>query len=113
LLEHALAKLRAECVAAENGERFDRLKIFLEDGTAPGDYAGIAGELGMSTNTVAAAVHRLRQRYRDLVRVEIANTVARPEDIKEEMRHLFAALSRTFQNSKVTRRRSRDPTNLK
>jgi len=93
LLEQAFAKLRQESVAAEKGERFDRLKIFLEDGTEPGDYAALGVELGMAANTVAAAVHRLRQRYRELVRAEIANTVASPDEINEEMRHLFAALA--------------------
>jgi RNA polymerase sigma-70 factor (ECF subfamily) len=93
LLEQAFAKLREEFVAAEKGERFDRLKVFLEDGTEAGDYAAVGMELGMAANTVAAAVHRLRQRYRELVRAEIANTVASPDDIKEEMRHLVAALT--------------------
>jgi len=93
LLEQAFAKLRQESVAAEKEERFDRLKIFLEDGTEPGDYAALGVELGMVANTVAAAVHRLRQRYRELVRAEIANTVASPDDINEEMRRLFAALA--------------------
>jgi RNA polymerase sigma-70 factor (ECF subfamily) len=46
----------------------------------------------MAANSVAAAVHRLRRRYRELVRAEIANTVANPEEIQEEMRHLFTAL---------------------
>jgi RNA polymerase sigma-70 factor (ECF subfamily) len=93
LLEQAFAKLRQESVAAAKGARFDRLKVFLEDGTEPGDYAAVGKELGMAANTVAAAVHRLRERYRELVRAEIANTVASPDDIKEEMRHLFAALA--------------------
>ena len=93
LLEQAFAKLRQESVAAEKEERFDRLKIVLEDGTEPGDYAALGVELGMAANTVAAAVHRLRQRYRELVRAEIANTVASPDEINEEMRRLFAALA--------------------
>jgi RNA polymerase sigma-70 factor (ECF subfamily) len=93
LLEQAFAKLRQEFVAAEKGEKFDRLKIFLEDGTEPGDYAAVGVELEMAANTLAAAVHRLRQRYRELVRAEISNTVASPDDIKEEMRHLFTALA--------------------
>src|SRR5215471_5883914 len=92
LLEQAFAKLRAESVAAEKGERFDRLSVFLQDGTDPGDYADVGKELGMAANSVAAAVHRLRRRYRELVRAEIANTVASPEEIQEEMGHLFAAL---------------------
>ncbi len=93
LLEQAFAKLREESVAAGKGERFDRLKVFLQEGTDPGDYAAIGLELGIAANTVAAAVHRLRDRYRELVRAEIAHTVAGPEEIQEEMRHLFAVLA--------------------
>ncbi len=93
LLEQAFAKLREESVAAGKGERFDRLKVFLQEGSDPGDYAAIGVELGMAANTVAAAVHRLRDRYRELVRAEIAHTVASPEEIQEEMRHLFSALA--------------------
>ena len=47
----------------------------------------------MTANSVAVAVHRLRQRYRELVRAEIANTVATTEEIDDELRHLFAVLA--------------------
>jgi RNA polymerase sigma-70 factor (ECF subfamily) len=47
----------------------------------------------LSANAVAVTVHRLRQRYRALVHAEIANTVASPADVEEEMRHLLAALA--------------------
>jgi RNA polymerase sigma-70 factor (ECF subfamily) len=93
LLEQALEKLRQEFVAAGKAQRFEPLKIFLQDGSEQGDYDALGKELGMSANTVAAAVHRLRQRYRELVRAEVAHTVARPEDVPEEMRHLFAVLA--------------------
>src|SRR5437870_3572429 len=93
LLDQAFAKLREEAVAAGMGKRFETLKIFLQEGTDPGDYAAAGAELEMAANTVAAAVHRLRQRYRELVRAEISHTVASPQELKEEMRHLFAALS--------------------
>ena len=93
LLGEAFAKLQQESVTDGKAERFERLKAFLEDGTGSGDYEAAGAELGITANTVAAAVHRLRQRYRELVRAEIANTVASPDDVKEEMRHLFAALT--------------------
>jgi DNA-directed RNA polymerase specialized sigma24 family protein len=93
LLDEAFSKLREEFAAAGKGERFDRLKIFLEEGTRHGDYAALGMELGMAPNTVAAWVHRLRERYRELVRAEIASTVASPGEVQEEMRFLFAALS--------------------
>jgi RNA polymerase sigma-70 factor (ECF subfamily) len=47
----------------------------------------------MERGAIGAAVHRLRQRYRDLVREEIAQTVAKPEEVEDEMRSLLAALS--------------------
>ena len=79
--------------ATGKAERFERLKAFLEDRTEPGDYTTLGMELGMAANTVAAVVHRLRQRYRDLVRAEIAHTVASSEEVPEEMRHLLSVLA--------------------
>lgn len=92
LLEQAFTRVREEFVAAGKAPMFDRLKIFLADEANPGDYAAVAAELGLTANTVAVSVHRLRQRYRELVRSEIANTVASPNEIEDEMRHLFTVL---------------------
>lgn len=52
----------------------------------------VAAELGMTENAVAQAFHRFRQRYRAILREEIANTVAMPGDIEDELRHLVAVL---------------------
>jgi RNA polymerase sigma-70 factor (ECF subfamily) len=93
LLERAFTRLRDEFFSSERAERFDRLKVFLQDGCESGDYTQVGRELGLSANSVAAAVRRLRQRYRELVRAEIAHTVADPDEVKEEMQHLFAALA--------------------
>jgi RNA polymerase sigma factor (sigma-70 family) len=94
LLEQALEKLRQEFADAGKAERFEWLKTFLEDGTGPGDYEQLGKKLGMAANTVAAAVHRLRQRYRELVRAEVAHTVANPDQVNEEMQHLLAVLAK-------------------
>jgi RNA polymerase sigma-70 factor (ECF subfamily) len=56
-------------------------------------YAKLADNLGMQEGAVKAAVHRLRKRYRQLLREEIGETMAESEDIDEELRHLFAALA--------------------
>jgi RNA polymerase sigma-70 factor (ECF subfamily) len=56
-------------------------------------YAELASKLGVSEGTVKAAVHRLRQRYRHLLRDEIAQTVVEPAEVDEELRHLFAVLA--------------------
>ena len=92
LLERALAILREEF--AEEGKRaqFDLLKGFLSDVACEGDYAALAEPLGLEDGGVAVAVHRLRVRYREIVRAEIAQTVADEAELKEEMRHLFAVL---------------------
>ena len=57
-------------------------------------YAQLGARLGMSETAVKVTVHRLRQRYRELLREEIAHTVTRPDEIDEEMRYLFEVVSR-------------------
>jgi RNA polymerase sigma factor (sigma-70 family) len=92
LLDGALARLRDEFIAAGKLRQFDLLKGFLSDLAGDGDYAAVAGELGMDAGAVAVAVHRLRRRYRDIVRTEIAQTVTTEVELDAEMEHLFAAL---------------------
>ena len=74
LLDNVLGKLRAEFVKADKEAIFGRLKVFLGGGSADESYAGIGRELDMSEGAVKVAVHRLRRRYRDLLREEIAQT---------------------------------------
>jgi RNA polymerase sigma-70 factor (ECF subfamily) len=93
LLDRALARLREEFTAKGKGETFDRLRVFLVgDRNAP-SHVEVAGELGMTAAAVKVAAHRLRQRYREVLREEIAHTVEGPEQIDEEVRELFAALA--------------------
>jgi len=94
LLEEVLNGLRKEHVAAGTEEMFDALKPCLVGDRQAQPYATLAEELGMTEGAVKVAVHRLRQRYRQLLREEIANTVATPEEVNEEMHHLFALLAR-------------------
>ena len=89
LLEEALARLLAEYTAAGKARTFELLKTFLENPADEGDYGRVAAALGLNPGAVAVAVHRLRQRYRDLVRAGIAQTVSGPEEMEEELRHLF------------------------
>jgi RNA polymerase sigma-70 factor (ECF subfamily) len=93
LLETVLARLREDFQAGEKRELFDRLKGSLAGQRDAGGYASIAAELGMTEGAVKVAVHRLRRRYRELLREEIAQTVADPADVDQEIRDLFAALS--------------------
>jgi len=89
LLEQALARLRQEYAAVGKTRHFEQMKAFLEGPPAEGDYDRVAAALGLNSGAVTVAVHRLRQRYRDLVRAEIAQTVAGPEELADELRHLF------------------------
>jgi RNA polymerase sigma-70 factor (ECF subfamily) len=91
LLDRVFARLRVESDLAGKQKEFNRLKIYLTGEAGP-SYQEVAAELAMTEGAVKVAVHRLRRRYRDLVREEIAQTVAGPGDVDEELRHLFAAL---------------------
>ena len=92
LLDRALTVLRDEFAVEGKLAHFDLLKGFLSDVAGDGDYAALADPLGMESGGVAVAVHRLRVRYREIVRAEIAQTVANEAELKDEMRHLFASL---------------------
>jgi RNA polymerase sigma factor (sigma-70 family) len=93
LLDRVLDQLQDEFAAAERGRVFLELKSFLTGEENESPYAEIGGRLGMTEANVKVTVHRLRRRYRELLRAEIARTVDGPEAIDEEMRELFAALS--------------------
>ena len=92
LLDQALGRLGAEFAAAGRGPQFERLRGFLTTELGESRYAAVAAELGMTADAVGVAVHRLRHRYRELVREEIAHTVASPAEVEDEIRWLFAAL---------------------
>jgi RNA polymerase sigma-70 factor (ECF subfamily) len=92
LLDQVFTHLRDECVAAGKAELFDTLRVYLSGEKAAATYAEAGMTLRMSTGAVQVAVSRLRKRYGELLRAEIAHTVSRPEEIDEELRHLFAAL---------------------
>lgn len=92
LLEHALESLRIEYTRAEKGGVFEELQGFLADPKAA-SRAEIAARHGIGLNAVDVAIHRLRRRYGELVREEIARTVNRPEDIEEEIRALIGAVA--------------------
>ena len=92
LLDQVFARLREEFDGARKQKEFDRLKVYLAGEATTPSYREVAAELGMTEGAVKVAVHRLRRRYRELVREEIGQTVAGPEDVDEELRRLFAAL---------------------
>ena len=92
VLERVLSRLKKEYLAADNAALFDSLKQLLPDEPGSPSQAEIAARLGMSENAVRQAFYRFRQRYQSLLREEIANTVATPGDIEDELRHLIAVL---------------------
>jgi RNA polymerase sigma-70 factor (ECF subfamily) len=91
LLERVVSRLRDECVAAGRGPQFEGLRPFLTAGTGERSYAGVASALRLEEPAARAAVHRLRKRYRQLLRDEIAHTLTDPSQVEEELRSLFAA----------------------
>jgi DNA-directed RNA polymerase specialized sigma24 family protein len=86
------ARLGEEYRKAGNAALFDQLKKLLTGEPDERSQAEIAQELKMTENAVTQAFYRLRQRYRQLVREEIAHTVAVPGDVDDELRHFIAVL---------------------
>ncbi len=93
LLDQVLARLRAEYEQEDKKELFEKLKVTLTGERRSIAYAEIGKDLNMSEGAVKVAVHRLRQRYRELLREEIAETVVGPEEVEAEIRALFSALA--------------------
>lgn len=90
LLEQTLARLQAEFAAEGKLTQFEALKGYLTTDAPSSSYADVGEKLALSAGAVKVAVHRLRRRYRELLRSEIAQTVADPADVDEEIRHLLA-----------------------
>ena len=93
VLERALARMREEYASAGNSRLFDVLKRFLTNDAGEKACGGMAEELNVAAESIKATVHRMRQRYRELVRGVIADTVAGSGDIDDETRWLVSALS--------------------
>jgi RNA polymerase sigma-70 factor (ECF subfamily) len=93
LLARVLDGLRREMEDEGRGEVFDALKPAIGGSGGMPAYRVVAERLGMTEGGVKVAVHRLRTRYRERLRAEIADTVASPEDVDEEIRDLLAALT--------------------
>src|SRR5436190_13618045 len=92
VLDRVFARLHEESQGSGNASLLERLNELLSDEPDQPSQAQIAREFGMTENAVKQAFHRLRQRYRQLLREEVAHTVATPAEIEDELRHLIAAL---------------------
>lgn len=94
VVERVLGRLQAEHEAAGRAGLFEELRRFLVPEAGNPSHADLARKHGITANAVGVAIHRLRQRYRELLREEIRVTVGRPEDVEDELRHLGATLAR-------------------
>ena len=92
LLEQARTKLRQECAASGKLDLYDRVSLVDGQNENAVPHAVIAQELGMSISAVKSAVSRLRIRYGELVRQEVARTVSTPSEVEEEIRHLLSVV---------------------
>lgn len=92
VLQRGMSQLEAEYAGSGKEAQFQALKCFLTDATGREGYKDVAATLGIRPQSVAVLVHRMRQRYRDLVRAEVAQTVATPADVEPEMRYLLTVL---------------------
>jgi RNA polymerase sigma-70 factor (ECF subfamily) len=92
LLDRTLARLRQDHADAGKLATFEAFKGFLTADSSPGPLRQVAQQLGMTEGAAKVAVHRLRQKYRELLRAEIAQTVAGEEDVEDELGVLLSAL---------------------
>jgi RNA polymerase sigma-70 factor (ECF subfamily) len=93
LLERALSRLEEEYRRAKKQAWMEAMRPALTTDRGALDYPDLAHKLGVTETAARMAVHRLRQRYRQLIRAEVASTVASPEEVEAEMRHLFQVLT--------------------
>ena len=92
LLDRTLSRLEAEFAGPGRKERFEQLQVFLLGEPKTISYAEAGKRIGIKEGAVKVAVLRLRQRFRELLRAEIASTVANEQEVEEEMRYLFTTL---------------------
>ena len=89
LLEQAVRRLHEESRGTKQEMQFALLKDFLTNDPAPGGYEAAARKLCVDSNRIAVIVYRMRRRFRELLRAELAQTVSSQADLDEELRHLF------------------------
>ena len=92
VLDRAMDRLGTESKETSNGQQFQILRQYLTSANPQVLYGEAAKDLGMSEGAIRTAVHRLRKRYGQALRAEIAETVANPADTDEEVRHLLATV---------------------
>jgi RNA polymerase sigma-70 factor (ECF subfamily) len=94
LLERARVRLREHYQASEKGRRFELLESYLPGEQPIATQAEIGCQLGLNENAVKQEVHRMKKLFAELLRGEVAQTVAQPEDVDEELRYLIDIVCR-------------------
>jgi RNA polymerase sigma-70 factor (ECF subfamily) len=95
LLDRTLDRLREELKGSVRAERSLKLVVYLTGDDSTPSYKQVAAELEMTESAVKVAVHRLRGRFRELLREEVRQTVDDPAEVDDELRHLFAVLGKS------------------
>jgi RNA polymerase sigma-70 factor (ECF subfamily) len=93
VMNSAARRVRAEYCDDGKVALYEVIRAWLATEARPGDYVTAAHSLGMSEGAIATAVHRLRQRFRQLVRAEVAHTVQSPAEVEDEMKYLLEVLT--------------------
>jgi RNA polymerase sigma-70 factor (ECF subfamily) len=95
LLETVLARLRLEYVETGRGALFDSLQTHFWGDADSVPYSRLAEQSGLTIANVKVIAHRIRERYREILREEIAHTVSQPEEVDDEIRYLMRVVSQT------------------
>lgn len=93
LVTQACDQLQDALAREGKGEFFQHVRPFLPGGSDPPSYANLAAALKMSESSVKITIHRLRRRYRDLLRANVSHTLADPKEVDDEIRFLLNSLS--------------------
>ena len=104
LLDHVLLRLQEEFVTAGKVDQFDRLKGFLMGDDAGIPYSELARDLETTENALKVSIHRMRRRFKDVLREEISHTVADPAEVQEEIRYLFVRCHVTLASKSFRKR---------
>jgi len=94
LLARVQQRLSEEYASVDRAERFQLLEQFLPGAQPLDSYAVVGARLGLNENAIKQEVHRMKKRYVELLRGEVAQTVAHPDEVDEELRHLIDVVSR-------------------
>jgi RNA polymerase sigma-70 factor (ECF subfamily) len=100
VVERALGRLREECASKGRLRIFDVLSAYLTAERDDVSCASLVATLGVPQDRVKKLLYRMRQRYRWLLRDEVANTVENPADVEDELRHLCGALAAGSEQSR-------------